>query len=251
MKINFRLSPLLLSIFQVIQELIRTQRTSRPMSTPPIQDATIALLQDQLANIIRQLERLQSNRDSDPQPEEQAPITVYNTSPAEAERCHMIICDNPLSFFQNDVSDEDFWDHFRRYPKNAARGYVPPKIPNIIHLSAAQKASKLVNKGSCTVRQLSSFIDKATVMTAAVFPARLKVQHLLADKIQALKSDISWETSVSLTPAAMEELLWWRTHLHQWNGLSWIVSTPQMDIYTDASDDGWGVVVNNKSFSGS
>ncbi|KAG0225054.1 hypothetical protein BGX31_007785, partial [Mortierella sp. GBA43] len=110
------------------------------MSVPPPQDATIALLQDQLANITRQLERLQSNKDSDPQLEEQAPITIYHPSPDEAKRCPTIISDNPLSFFQNDVPDDDFWEHFRRYPKNATRGYEPPKVPSVIHLSAAQKA---------------------------------------------------------------------------------------------------------------
>lgn len=125
------------------------------------------------------------------------------------------------------------------------------KIPGPKIRDVRREASKLFNKGTCTVRQLSSFIGKAIAMTAAVFPARLKVQHLTAAKIHALKSGSSWEESISLPPAATEELMWWRTHLQQWNGLSWIVSNPQVDIYTDASDSGWGVVINNRSYSGS
>jgi len=125
------------------------------------------------------------------------------------------------------------------------------RIPGNKIRDVRREASKLLNKGTCTVRQLSSFIGKAIAMTAAVFPARLKIQHLQTVKIQALKSGISWEDSVSLTTTATEELLWWRTHLRQWNGLSWIVANPQVDIYTDASTSGWGVVINNHSYSGS
>lgn len=124
------------------------------------------------------------------------------------------------------------------------------RIPGNKIRDMRREASKLANKGSCTVRQLSSFIGKAIAMTAAVFPARLKVQHLQAVKINALKSATSWEDSISLTMTATEELLWWRTHLRQWNGLSWIVPNPQVDIYTDASTSGWGVVINNRSYSG-
>lgn len=124
------------------------------------------------------------------------------------------------------------------------------QIPGTKIRDMRREASKLINKTTCTVRQLSSFIGKAIAMTAAVFPARLKVQYLQAVKINALKSGISWEGSVSLPTTATEELLWWRTHLQQWNGLSWIVANPQIDIYTDASTSGWGVVINNRAYSG-
>jgi len=124
------------------------------------------------------------------------------------------------------------------------------KIPGNKIRDMRREASKLVNKGTCTVRQLSSFIGKAIAMTAAVFPSRLKVQCLQAIKIQALKSGTAWEDSISLTTAATEELLWWRTHLRQWNGLSWIAARPTLDIYTDASTSGWGLVINTQSFSG-
>ncbi|KAI1288847.1 hypothetical protein EDD11_009615 [Mortierella claussenii] len=43
---------------------------------------------------------------------------------------------------------------------------------------------------------LSSFIGKTIAMTAVVFSVRLKVQHVMAAKIQALKSESSWESSI-------------------------------------------------------
>ena len=124
------------------------------------------------------------------------------------------------------------------------------KVPGQKIRDLRREASKLINKTTCTIRQLASFIGKAVAMTAAVFPARLKVQRLLAVKIQALKSGASWSDLISIPHEATAELLWWRTNLQQWNGQSWIVANPQVDIYTDASSSGWGVVINNKSHSG-
>ena len=124
------------------------------------------------------------------------------------------------------------------------------KVPGQKIRDLRREASKLINKTTCTIRQLASFIGKAVAMTAAVFPARLKVQRLLAVKIQALKSGASWSDLISIPQEATAELLWWRTNLQQWNGQSWIVANPQVDIYTDASSSGWGVVINNKSHSG-
>jgi hypothetical protein len=124
------------------------------------------------------------------------------------------------------------------------------RVPGKKIRDVRREASKMVNKGLCTVHQLSSFIGKAIAMTAAVFPARLKIQHLMADKIKALKSDSSWESLVSLSQDATEELLWWRSHLKEWNGLSWITAVTELDIYTDSSDSGWGVVMGNKTCKG-
>ncbi|KAF9274925.1 hypothetical protein BGZ88_002701, partial [Linnemannia elongata] len=36
---------------------------------------------------------------------------------------------------------------------------------------------------------------------------------------------------------------------HSWNGLSWIQTSIQLDVYTDASTNGWGTVINDESWS--
>ncbi|KAG0367712.1 hypothetical protein BGZ54_003390 [Gamsiella multidivaricata] len=111
------------------------------MSTPPTQDAnTIANLQEQVANMARQIAILQSSRDSDPQLEEPISVKTYHPSAEEAERYPPIQPSDPASFFQQDTPDDEFWEQFRRYPKNSAMGYEPPKIPNVIPLSPPQKA---------------------------------------------------------------------------------------------------------------
>ncbi|KAF9169738.1 hypothetical protein BGX20_009894 [Mortierella sp. AD010] len=56
-----------------------------------------------------------------------------------------------------------------------------------------QEVSKLVNTGTCTTRQLSSFIGNAILMTVAVFLAQLKVQHLMVDKIGTIQ-ELPWKS---------------------------------------------------------
>ena len=113
-----------------------------------------------------------------------------------------------------------------------------------------REASKMINKGSATVRQLSSFIGKTNAMTAAIFPARLRSQHLLQLKNISLTADKQWTDLVQLTQEAKGDLLWWRSSLQTWNGQCWIPPQTAMDVYTDASETGWGIVIGNRSWSG-
>ncbi|KAI8603746.1 hypothetical protein EDD21DRAFT_15569 [Dissophora ornata] len=114
------------------------------MSTSSQDTNTIAALQEQVANMAHQLSLLQCSGDSvkksDPQLKEQTPIRIYHPSPKEAERYPPIKPSDPLAFFQNDTPDDEFWEQLRRYPKNSAMGYEPPKIPGVIQLSVSQKA---------------------------------------------------------------------------------------------------------------
>jgi len=111
-----------------------------PMSTSPVPDDIIERLQEQVANMADQIARLQKSKESDNQLQEQLPATIFYPSAEEAERYPPIYCSDPLSFFQNDVPDDEFWDQFHRFPKNATMGYEPPKVPSIIHLSHTQKS---------------------------------------------------------------------------------------------------------------
>ncbi|KAG0281534.1 hypothetical protein BGZ96_001101, partial [Linnemannia gamsii] len=58
-----------------------------------------------------------------------------------------------------------------------------------------------------------------------------------------------WTDTVLLTVEAEDNLNWWINSLRDWNGNSWIQLPPEMDVYTDASDKGWEIVIGNKSWS--
>ena len=49
---------------------------------------------------------------------------------------------------------------------------------------------------------------------------------------------------------ATQDLLWWWTNLQSWNGHTWIPRATDMDIYTDASNDGWGIIIDSTTWAG-
>ncbi|KAF9920033.1 hypothetical protein BGZ67_001614, partial [Mortierella alpina] len=89
-----------------------------------------------------QIARLQhaSNVDRDPQIQDQIAATTYYSSDYEVEKYPAIRPSDPLFLFKKDLSDEEFWEQLRKIPKNDAVGYEPPKVPSIIHSSAAEKS---------------------------------------------------------------------------------------------------------------
>jgi hypothetical protein len=113
-----------------------------------------------------------------------------------------------------------------------------------------REASRLLHRQSCTIRNLAAFIGKAQSMTMAVFPARLKTRHMLTTKIKALKQFKTWSSPIVIPTEAKEELFWWLDHLQSWNGQSFLPSSPQVEIFTDASNSGWGIVEGHNSWSG-
>jgi len=113
-----------------------------------------------------------------------------------------------------------------------------------------REARKILSKGAATLRSLSAFIGKAMAMTAAVFPARLMCQRLMQIKNDALRRNCNWTDMVQITMEAKENLSWWINSLRHWNGQTWIDKRAQVDVYTDASDNGWGIVINDSTYEG-
>jgi hypothetical protein len=112
-----------------------------------------------------------------------------------------------------------------------------------------REAEKLLRNKSTALRNLASFIGKAMAMTAAVFPARLMTRRLIQVQNRALANQWKWTAQVNLTGPALEELEWWRAHLADWNGQSFLPHKTDIDVYTDASDDHWGIVRDETTIS--
>jgi len=114
-----------------------------------------------------------------------------------------------------------------------------------------REATKMLNRGTTTLKDLSSFVGKAMATTSAVFPARLMTRNLLALKNSALRRpSASWTDRVTLDTGSKDNLEWWISHLKEWNGTSWVQTPTELDVYTDSSDNGWGIVINNKTWAG-
>ncbi|KAF9096367.1 hypothetical protein BGX27_001134, partial [Mortierella sp. AM989] len=60
----------------------------------------------------------------------------------------------------------------------------------------------------------------------------------------------NWNDKITIMKPVKENLRWWTEELNTWNGQSWIQQPTHMDIYTNASDAGWGIVINDQTWNG-
>ena len=112
-----------------------------------------------------------------------------------------------------------------------------------------REATALWTSTTTTIRRLASFIGKAQAAMLAVLPARLQTRHLVACKDRALASGLDWSSNIQLSKEALNDIGWWRDHLQSWTGQSFLPQIPEVDLFTDASDWGWGIVLPNKVIS--
>ena len=106
-----------------------------------------------------------------------------------------------------------------------------------------EECQRLMTDKMTTVRQLAKLIGKMTAAIRAILPAPLNYRYLQCQKNQALlKGNLSYESTVRLTPACLAELQWWTESIDQWNGKAMISPSPDIAIQlvTDASKKGWG-----------
>src|SRR3954447_6056790 len=100
-----------------------------------------------------------------------------------------------------------------------------------------------------SARKIASLIGLLNSTAEAVLPARMKYRFLLRNLHQALQNGKgNWEYQISLTDSTRKELEWWLTDLKAWNGKAILIPAPRYEAETDASDTGWGAVVNNTLF---
>lgn len=123
-------------------------------------------------------------------------------------------------------------------------------VPKAKTRDLRREASKLLSKTSAPLRTIAAFVGKAMAMTMAVFPARMMTRQLTQLTNQALRTKCKWTDPITISQPAQEELRWWKQHLSQWNGQSFIPQTTDLDVYTDSSDNHWGIVIDETTFKG-
>ena len=95
-----------------------------------------------------------------------------------------------------------------------------------------------------TPRTIHSLTMRIRATALAVFPTRLYTQKLMHFKNQYVQSPRQWDQPQSLPPDCLDELRWWHRNISTWNGLSWIQPKPTCTLFVDASDEGWGAVLD-------
>ena len=103
-----------------------------------------------------------------------------------------------------------------------------------------KKCQELLAQTTVSVRELSKFLGLLTSSIQAIFPAPLHYRHLQRLKNTTLASQKTYNAMVALDQAAHEEILWWKDHLHAWNGRALFQDPVDLVIETDASRKGCG-----------
>ena len=120
-----------------------------------------------------------------------------------------------------------------------------------------QDARHLRDRESVSVREIARFVGKATATMRAIplAPLRYRALQLLMNSVLPLnytQEEIStkYETVVTLTTATKKDLEWWIDLKKAPLGAPVYHPDPKITIHSDASNKGWGAVLNGQSQTG-
>ncbi|VDI25873.1 Hypothetical predicted protein [Mytilus galloprovincialis] len=138
---------------------------------------------------------------------------------------------------------------FSRISSELGRYESVPSNPKIQKIQKLCKEVK--NSVKITVKKLSELIGNLTASIQAIFPAPLHYRHLQVEKNQRLNQTLSYNSELVLSQKSSKRIKLVDTPVNslEWGGLL-ISIQPSVIIQTDASNVGWGAVMNKVSIGG-
>jgi hypothetical protein len=119
------------------------------------------------------------------------------------------------------------------------------KIRNAIR--EAQFVKKKLLKGEpITKRNLARFAGLAISISQAVVPAKLMLRFIY----KAMSSTKLWNNQITPSPELLADLDWWINNLMNWNGKSILSKDPEIHLFVDASQSGWGATCEGLEAAG-
>ena len=107
-----------------------------------------------------------------------------------------------------------------------------------------EECYNLLKANKVTIRQFSKLIGLLVSSFLAVRYAQLHTRYLEIYKTQHLNKVKSYDHTIYLSKKIHSELTWWHDNIHDYNGTSISeilgLDSWQFEIYTDASNVGWG-----------
>ena len=130
-------------------------------------------------------------------------------------------------------------------------------IPSEKFRKIQQDARRMLDQESVSVREIARFVCKTTATTRAILlaPLHYRALQMLMNSVLPLnytqeEISIKYETVVSLTPASRADLEWWITFENVPLGAPVCPPDPTIIVHSDASNKGWGAVLNSQSQTG-
>ena len=108
----------------------------------------------------------------------------------------------------------------------------------------------LLQCSTLTIQQLAHAIGKLVAAFPAFYQGPLHYRNLERLKTQQLYIHGSWNAQISLSQTAIQEIRWWLHNAHEQNGKP--IRAPPVDVVmsSDASDSGWGALIESNVVSG-
>ena len=123
-------------------------------------------------------------------------------------------------------------------------------LPEDKEIGLLKSINKFLNKKDCKIREFASFIGSLGASCYALRYGWVYLKDLEREKFLALKNNNNnFEARMTISKEMEEDLNWWRSNIRK-------AKNPinefrfEMEIFSDASQSGWGAYCNNKTTHG-
>ena len=111
-------------------------------------------------------------------------------------------------------------------------------------------ATDLVQKTTPTIREVAGLVGLLVAFSQAFSYGAIHSKNLEMNKIEALqRARGDFDQKMSLSDLARADIQWWITNVRR-SGRPLELEKPEMTLFTDASEEGWGAHVNERATGG-
>ena len=105
---------------------------------------------------------------------------------------------------------------------------------------------RVLNKQFASARVIAKICGQCISFTKAIVPTKLLLRNLY----RLLSTRKSWADILYLDTPSVKDLEWWSVALENWNGRPVVKRQIDLQLFTDASDSGWGGVCEKYEAAG-
>ena len=120
--------------------------------------------------------------------------------------------------------------------ENDSNGVPVLKVPQKKINKLKKDINRVIKCGTVSARVLAKLAGQCNFLCKAVLPGRLMLRNIF----KLIRTKVTWESPLTLTPGALSDLAWWQSAFTSWNGRTVLPGAVDATLTTDASGYGWG-----------